>query len=39
MVVYFSNDHHHMHHGGSHDSLGNTYKKVVFVEYEDANFE
>jgi len=33
-----SNAHHHMHHGDHHDSVGNTYKKAVFVEYEDETF-
>lgn len=35
---FSSNSHHHMHHGEQHDSLGNTYKKAVFVEYEDESF-
>ncbi|XP_053407301.1 hephaestin-like isoform X2 [Mercenaria mercenaria] len=35
---FSSNSHHHMHHGEHHDALGNTYKKAVFVEYEDEFF-
>ncbi|KAL4232107.1 hypothetical protein ACF0H5_009683 [Mactra antiquata] len=35
---FSSNSHHHMHHGDHHDSVGNTYKKAVFVEYEDEMF-
>ncbi|KAH3706573.1 hypothetical protein DPMN_065961, partial [Dreissena polymorpha] len=35
---FSSNAHHHQHHGDHHDSVGNTYKKAVYVEYEDSAF-